>query len=102
MLIHYAHIMITHLIFSKPRFLWARLVLHMLQHRTHTHIGSLSSYPYLFGAMQMIENNSTLADRVIPALHKFVTLANTMLKNDDGLEDWTRTRWEDFVIALQW
>ncbi|KAL5485522.1 hypothetical protein ACEPAI_8164 [Sanghuangporus weigelae] len=68
---------------SKPRFLWAR-------------------YPYLFGAMQMVEYNNTLADRVIPAVYKFVTLANSMMKNGTGLEDWTRTRWEDFVIALQW
>ncbi|EJD02570.1 uncharacterized protein FOMMEDRAFT_19884 [Fomitiporia mediterranea MF3/22] len=68
---------------SKPRFLWGR-------------------YPYLFGAMQMVENNATLADRVVPALYKFVTLANTMLKNGQGLEDWTKTRWEDFVMALQW
>ncbi|KAG6829588.1 hypothetical protein H0H87_010737 [Tephrocybe sp. NHM501043] len=35
-------------------------------------------------------------------MHKFVTLANTMLKTGDGVEAWTATRWEDFVIALQW
>ena len=50
----------------------------------------------------MVEANSSLAERVVPALHKFVSLANTMLHNGEGLEDWTRTRWEDFVITLQW
>ncbi|KAI8985545.1 hypothetical protein BD414DRAFT_488407 [Trametes punicea] len=68
---------------TKPRYLWGR-------------------YPFFFGAIQMVEANSTLADRVIPALHKFVSLANSMLHNGEGLEDWTRTRWEDFVITLQW
>ena len=50
----------------------------------------------------MVEADSSLADRVVPALHKFVSLANTMLHQDQGLEDWARTRWEDFVIVLQW
>ncbi|THH05337.1 hypothetical protein EW145_g4867 [Phellinidium pouzarii] len=68
---------------SKPRYLWAR-------------------YPYLFGAIQMMEYNATLVDSVVPKLYKFVTLANTMLKNGEGLEEWTQTRWEDFVISLQW
>ncbi|KAI0331651.1 hypothetical protein GY45DRAFT_598326 [Cubamyces sp. BRFM 1775] len=68
---------------TKPRYLWGR-------------------YPFFFGAIQMVEANSSLATRVVPALHKFVSLANTMLHNGEGLEDWTRTRWEDFVITLQW
>ncbi|CDO69653.1 hypothetical protein BN946_scf184851.g41 [Trametes cinnabarina] len=68
---------------TKPRYLWGR-------------------YPFFFGAIQMVEANSSLADRVVPALHKFVSLANTMLHNGEGLEDWTRTRWEDFVMTLQW
>lgn len=50
----------------------------------------------------MMENDPSLSDRTIPALYKFVELANTMLHNGEGLEDWARTRWEDFVIALQW
>ncbi|KAG6907531.1 hypothetical protein DXG01_008567 [Tephrocybe rancida] len=68
---------------SKPRYLWGR-------------------YPFLFGAIQMTEANSTLTDPVVTAMHKFVALANTMLKAGQGVEDWTATRWEDFVIALQW
>ncbi|KAI0675672.1 hypothetical protein C8Q78DRAFT_988207 [Trametes maxima] len=68
---------------TKPRYLWGR-------------------YPFFFGAIQMVEANSSLAGRVVPALHRFVSLANTMLHNGQGLEDWTRTRWEDFVMVLQW
>ena len=68
---------------TKPRYLWGR-------------------YPFFFGAIQMVEANPTLTDRVVSALHKFVALAHTMLHNGEGLEDWTRTRWEDFVIVLQW
>ncbi|PIL25174.1 hypothetical protein GSI_13063 [Ganoderma sinense ZZ0214-1] len=68
---------------TKPRYLWGR-------------------YPFFFGAIQMVEANATLTDRVVTAFHKFVALANTMLHNGEGLEDWTRTRWEDFVIVLQW
>lgn len=50
----------------------------------------------------MMEADPSLTDRVIPALYKFVRLANMLLHNGQGLEDWTRARWEDFVIALQW
>ena len=67
----------------KPRYLWGR-------------------YPFFFGAIQMVEYNPSLADRVVPALHKFVSLANTMLHDGEGLEIWANTRWEDFVITLQW
>lgn len=86
---------------SKPRYLWGRslnslLFLNGLSDKLATR------YPFLFGAIQMMENDPSLSDRVIPALYKFVTLANTMLHNGEGLEDWAKTRWEDFVIALQW
>ncbi|KAG5340229.1 hypothetical protein C0989_002461 [Termitomyces sp. Mn162] len=59
-------------------------------------------YPFFFGAIQMIEVDPSLTDSVVTALYKFVTLANSMLKNGEGVEDWTATRWEDFVITLQW
>ncbi|KAI0339422.1 hypothetical protein BDW22DRAFT_1456156 [Trametopsis cervina] len=68
---------------TKPRYLWGR-------------------YPFFFGAIQMVEADPSLADRVVSALHKFVVLANQMLHNGEGLEDWTKTRWEDFVMTLQW
>lgn len=69
---------------TKPRFLWGR-------------------YPFFFGAIQMVEANPALATKVVPALHKFVALANTMLHNNgEGVDDWAATRWEDFVMTLQW
>ncbi|KAH7928745.1 hypothetical protein BV22DRAFT_1126265 [Leucogyrophana mollusca] len=68
---------------SKPRYLWGR-------------------YPFLFGVMQMVEYNSSLADVVIPPIYKFVNVANSMLQNGTGFEPWTQTRWGDFVIALEW
>ncbi|KAG6835645.1 hypothetical protein H0H93_016233 [Arthromyces matolae] len=54
------------------------------------------------GRRCMTEANSSLTDSVVSAMFKFVTLANTMLKAGQGVEAWTQTRWEDFVISLQW
>lgn len=68
---------------SKPRYLWGR-------------------YPFFFGAIQMTEYNSSLTSRVVSALQKFTSLANTMLKNGEGVEAWTATRWEDYVMTLEW
>ncbi|KAF9467133.1 hypothetical protein BDZ94DRAFT_1211502 [Collybia nuda] len=68
---------------SKPKYLWGR-------------------YPFFFGAIQMTEVNPALTDQVVTAMHKFVVLANTMLKAGQGVEPWAATRWEDFVISLQW
>jgi hypothetical protein len=59
-------------------------------------------YPFFFGAIQMVEYNASLTNRVVSALEKFVPLANQMIKAGEGLEPWTNTRWEDFVITLQW
>ncbi|KIJ65204.1 hypothetical protein HYDPIDRAFT_88757 [Hydnomerulius pinastri MD-312] len=69
---------------SKPRYVWGR-------------------YPSMFGVTQMIEYSNTLAESIVPALYKFVKLANTMLMNNGtGLEPWGQARWEEFVITLQW
>ncbi|SJL16344.1 uncharacterized protein ARMOST_19865 [Armillaria ostoyae] len=68
---------------DKPRFLWGR-------------------YPFFFGAIQMVEYNPALTDRVVTALHKFVVVANKMLREGLGVDKWAQTRWEDFVIVLQW
>ncbi|PBK71367.1 hypothetical protein ARMSODRAFT_911237 [Armillaria solidipes] len=59
-------------------------------------------YPFFFGAIQMVEYNSSLTDRVVAAMYKFVPLANEMIRKGEGLEIWTNTRWEDFVMTLQW
>lgn len=50
----------------------------------------------------MTEFDPSLTDSVVSAMYKFVNLANSMLKAGEGVEDWTATRWEDFVISLQW
>ncbi|KDR72302.1 hypothetical protein GALMADRAFT_768590 [Galerina marginata CBS 339.88] len=68
---------------TKPRYLWGR-------------------YPFMFGAIQMVEHDPTLTNQVVTALHKFVALANSMLHAGQGVEAWTQTRWEDFVMTLQW
>ncbi len=68
---------------EKPRFLWGR-------------------YPFFFGAIQLVEVDPSLTDRVVDAMHRFVKVANKMLKRGEGVDDWAATRWEDFVIALQW
>ena len=59
-------------------------------------------YPFFFGAIQMVEYDPSQTTKVVNAFNKFIALANQMLHNGQGLEDWTRTRWEDFVIMLQW
>ena len=87
---------------TKPRYLWGRCVDNATWFYFSIWHDSCASYPFFFGAIQMVEANPSLAVRVVPALHKFVSLANAMLHNGQGLEDWTNTRWEDFVITLQW
>ncbi|EEB98572.1 hypothetical protein MPER_01896 [Moniliophthora perniciosa FA553] len=66
-----------------------------------THVASLS-YPFFFGAIQMVEYKPEITNKVVNAMHKFVKVANTMLRNGFGVDDWAETRWEDFVIVLQW
>ncbi|GAV98713.1 hypothetical protein LENED_000110 [Lentinula edodes] len=68
---------------DKPRYLWGR-------------------YPFFFGAIQMVEYKPELTDRVVTALHRFLKLANKMLRDGEGVENWAATRWEDFVMVLQW
>ncbi|CAK5281695.1 unnamed protein product [Mycena citricolor] len=59
-------------------------------------------YPFFLGAIQMTEAYPELTDTVVDALHRFVPLANAMLKAGNGTEEWAATRWEDFVYVLQW
>lgn len=56
----------------------------------------------MLGAIQMVEADPALTDQVVAALHKFVFLANPMLKKGEGTDAWAATRWEDFVLVLQW
>lgn len=82
----------------------AALPLGPVRHRdfeTHS-ADNFASYPFFFGAIQMVEADPSLTDRVVTAFHKWVKLANTMLHNGEGVEDWTATRWADLVMMLQW
>ncbi|KAG7095934.1 hypothetical protein E1B28_006618 [Marasmius oreades] len=68
---------------QNPRYLWGR-------------------YPFLFGAIQMVEYDPSQTDKVVTAMHKFVVEANRMLHAGEGMEIWTQTRWADLVMALEW
>ncbi|KAL0570021.1 hypothetical protein V5O48_011940 [Marasmius crinis-equi] len=59
-------------------------------------------YPFMFGAIQMVEYDPSQTDKVVTALHKFVEEANRMLHAGEGMEIWTQTRWADFVMSLEW
>lgn len=84
---------------NKPRFLWGRSV----SKKEIFSFLNFSRYPFFFGAIQLTEVHPELTDRVVTALHKFVPLANKMLHNNgEGVDAWAQTRWEDFVLTLQW
>lgn len=68
---------------TKPRYLWGR-------------------YPFFFGAIQMLEADPTQKTKILDAFNKFIPLANSMLKQGEGLEPWTQTRWADFIMTLEW
>ncbi|KAF2425335.1 hypothetical protein EJ08DRAFT_672097 [Tothia fuscella] len=73
-------------------------------------------YPLLLGMIQLVEaDGEKYGKRVLSALHKFVDLQNSMLKNDyegyllkegDVLSEedhgWGRVRVADMMITLQW
>ena len=71
--------------------------------------------PLFLGFIGLAEANSTWKEQIVPALHKFNGLMNTMLKNnytgywyqqgdlltaDD--DTWGRVRSQDMMITLQW
>ncbi|KAJ7655377.1 hypothetical protein B0H17DRAFT_1099127 [Mycena rosella] len=63
---------------------------------------AVGQVPFMIGAIQMTEAYPEVTDQVVAALHKFVPLANAMLKAGNGTDEWAATRWEDFVFVLQW
>lgn len=71
--------------------------------RVFIYLKKYDRYPFMFGTTQLLESDPSQAGTIVPALYKFVNLANTMLHNNgEGLEDWGNSRWEDFAITLQW
>ncbi|CAE6537798.1 unnamed protein product [Rhizoctonia solani] len=68
----------------QPRWLWGR-------------------YPFLLGAIGMAEAEPELEHKIVYSLMKFIKLANKMLRQGKGIQDWTKgTRWQDFALAMQW
>jgi hypothetical protein len=72
-------------------------------------------YPLFLGMIQLCEADPKFSTRILPALHRFVDLQNSMLKDDyagyllrpgDVLSDedhgWGRARVADMMITLQW
>lgn len=69
-------------------------------------------YPVFLGLIQLVDADPSKADTIIPAMHKFVDLMNSMLANNyTGYLDkpgntfdasWGRARSHDMVISLQW
>ena len=60
-------------------------------------------FPVFLGLMQLVQADSGYTTQVIPAMHKFVRLMNTLLL--DGKSDsevWGRVRYADMIICLQW
>ena len=60
-------------------------------------------YPLLLGLIQLVEADTTQADRVIPAIYFFINLMHSMLVENIGLTQfWGRVRFPDMLISLQW
>ncbi|KAG8769157.1 hypothetical protein FRC12_005135 [Ceratobasidium sp. 428] len=55
----------------QPRWLWGR-------------------YSFLLGAIGMAEAEPELSNKIVGALMRFVQLANKMLREGKGTQDWTR------------
>lgn len=78
---------------TKPRYLWGRSVGRFCCCSSSIYIGY--RYPFMFGAIQMTEFNSSLTTPVVNALYKFVNLANTMLKsNNTGKSPHLNRKWD--------
>ena len=60
-------------------------------------------FPFLLGLIQQAEAEPARANRIVPAIYKFVNLMHSMLINGKGLKYiWGRVRYQDMIITLQW
>ena len=60
-------------------------------------------FPLFLGLIQLVEADSSMGPRLIPAMYKFVDLMLSLLRDGQGTKEiWGRARYADMVIALQW
>lgn len=60
-------------------------------------------FPLFLGLIQLVEANTTQANRVVPAMYNFIELMHSMLVENTGLTQiWGRVRFPDMLISLQW
>ncbi|KAK4917914.1 hypothetical protein LTR28_013216, partial [Elasticomyces elasticus] len=73
-------------------------------------------YPVFLGLMNLVDADAaTFEESVVPAMHRFVELMNSMLQNnytgyiyhegdklDEGDYSWGRVRDQDMMVSLQW
>lgn len=72
-------------------------------------------YPFFLGLIQLAEADSAWTDKVVSHLHSFMTLMDSMMKNnytgyiyhdgdklDEGDFQWGQVRSQDMMITLQW
>ncbi|KAH0555906.1 hypothetical protein GP486_006149 [Trichoglossum hirsutum] len=60
-------------------------------------------FPLMLGLTQLVEADPRYVDSVIPAMHKFLNLMRSMLRdNYRGYTFWGQARSHDMIIVLQW
>lgn len=60
-------------------------------------------FPLFLGLWQLVEAEPSRAAKIIPAMHRFVSLMHSMLVDNIGYEQiWGRVRYPDMLISLQW
>ncbi|KAL6721734.1 hypothetical protein ACLMJK_000839 [Lecanora helva] len=60
-------------------------------------------FPLFLGLWQLVEAEPNRAPKIIPAMHSFVNLMNSMLVDNTGFEEiWGRVRYPDMLMTLQW
>ncbi|KAI4159097.1 MAG: hypothetical protein LQ342_006874 [Letrouitia transgressa] len=60
-------------------------------------------FPLCLGLMQLVGADPGQASRIVPAMHRFVSIMHQMLTYNDGFKEfWGRVRYPDMIIVLQW
>ena len=60
-------------------------------------------FPLFLGFTQVMEAEQGQAQRLLPAMYRFINLMHSMLVANQGfIEFWGQVRYQDMLIALQW